>query len=388
MDENNIVYDCLRGCLSVKREDGSTSCRYKKGCCKLGVFDWLEDIPEDQGKSIFEVRFKSTRKGYYKNETGGTIKEGDLVVVEAVNGHDLGIVTLCGPVVIAQLKRHNIDLTSLMELRKIFRKAKTTDIDKWQDAIAKEHKTMIRSRQIAADMRLNMKIGDVEFQGDGTKAIFYYIADERVDFRQLIRSFAEEFKIRIEMKQIGARQEAALIGGLGVCGQELCCSRFMSEFKSITTQAARIQDLSLNPQKLAGQCSKLKCCINYEAAGYLDAHTNIPNIDGPLETEEGPIYLVKTDTLKGIMWFSFEKDSMINMFPLESAKVKEIIGQNKRGVKAKSITPNGGSKSAEFMSGVEEESISRFDEKDNGSRNSKKRHNRGNRKRGSSNGKK
>ena len=388
MDENNIVYDCLRGCLSVKTEDGSTNCIYRKGCCKLGVFDWLEGIPEEQVKEIFEVRFKNTRKGYYKNSTGVPLKEGDLVVVEAVNGHDLGIVTLCGPVVIGQLKRHNIDLPNLGELRKVFRKAKTLDIEKWQDAIAREHKTMIRSRQIASDMKLNMKIGDVEFQGDGTKAIFYYIADERVDFRQLIRSFAEEFKIRIEMKQIGARQEAALIGGLGVCGQELCCSRFMSEFKSITTQAARIQDLSLNPQKLAGQCSKLKCCINYEAAGYLDAHTNIPNINGPLETEDGPIFLVKTDTLKGVMWFSFEKDSMINMFSIEAAKVKEIIGLNKRGVKAKNITSKNGSKSAEFMSGVEEESISRFDERDNGSRNSKRRQNRGNRKRGNSNGKK
>jgi len=387
MDENNITYDCLRGCISVKREEGGIDCKYKKGCCKLGVFDWLEGIPEDRANEIFEVRFKNTRKGYYKNNTSGSLKEGDLVVVEAVNGHDVGIITLCGAVVIAQLKRHNIEFGNLEELRKIFRKAKPIDIDKWQDAISREHKTMIRSRQIAADMRLNMKIGDVEFQGDGTKAIFYYIADERVDFRQLIRSFADEFKIRIEMKQIGARQEAALIGGLGVCGQELCCSRFMSEFKSITTQAARIQDLSLNPQKLAGQCSKLKCCINYEATSYLDAHTNIPNIDKPLETEDGPIYLVKTDTLKGVMWFSFEKDSMINMFPLLSAKVKEIIGQNNRGVKAKSITSKEEAKSSEFMSGVEGDSISRFDEKEGENRNPKKRHNKGNRKRENGNGK-
>jgi len=388
MNENNIIYDCLRGCVSIKREDGGTDCVYRKGCCKLGVFDWLDGITEEQIKDIFEVRFKNTRKGYYKNSTGGPLKEGDMVVVEAINGHDVGIITLCGPVVIAQLKRHNIDPPNLEELRKIFRKVKSSDTDKWQEGIAREHKTMIRSRQIAADMKLNMKIGDVEFQGDGTKAIFYYIADERVDFRQLIRSFAEEFKIRIEMKQIGARQEAALIGGLGVCGQELCCSRFMSEFKSITTQAARIQDLSLNPQKLAGQCSKLKCCINYEATTYLDAHAGIPNINGPLETEDGPIYLVKTDTLKGVMWFSFEKDSMINMFPLDAAKVKEIMGMNRRGAKAKNVTSKNESKSAEYMSGVEEESISRFDEKENGKHNSRRRRNKGNRKRGNSDDKK
>ena len=387
MDENNIKYDCLRGCVSVVDEEGKTHCTYKRGCCKLGVFNWLEGIPEDQLKDIVEVRFKNTRKGYYKNSTDNALKEGDLVVVEAVNGHDVGIVTLCGPVVIAQLKRHNIDLATLEELRKVFRKVKPLDVDKWQDAISREHKTMIRSRQIAADMRLNMKIGDVEFQGDGTKAIFYYIADERVDFRQLIRSFADEFKIRIEMKQIGARQEAALIGGLGVCGQELCCSRFMSEFKSITTQAARIQDLSLNPQKLAGQCSKLKCCINYEAASYMDAHTNIPNVNAPLETEDGFIYLVKTDTLKGIMWFSFEKDSLINMFPLEVTKVKEIMSMNKKGIKAKNISFKENSKSSEFMSAVGEDSISRFDDKE-GNRNSRKRPNRGKRRGNNNNVKK
>ena len=388
MDTVNIKYDCLRGCVSTLQKEGGVYCRYKKGCCKLSVFDWLENIPSDVAKEIFEVRFKNTRKSYYRNDTGLSFKEGDMVVVEALNGHDLGIVTLCGPVVVPQLKRHNVDPTTVGDMRKIFRKAKSSDIEKWQEAISREHKTMIKSRQISAELGLNMKIGDVEFQGDGTKAIFYYIADERVDFRQLIRSLADEFRIRIEMKQIGARQEAALIGGLGVCGQELCCSRFMSEFKSITTQAARIQDLSLNPQKLAGQCSKLKCCINYEAATYLDAHTSMPNISTPLETEEGTIFLVRTDTLKGIMWFSFEKDSMTNIFPLNISKVKEIMSMNRKGVKAKNVVPGENSKSPEFMSAVGEDSISRFDNKDDEKQNSKKKHHRGNRRRGGNQGQK
>ena len=388
MDTVNIKYDCLRGCVSSPLKEGGIHCRYKKGCCKLSVFDWLENIPSDVAKEIFEVRFKNTRKSYYRSDTGISFKEGDLVVVEALNGHDLGIVTLCGLVVVSQLKRHNVDTANVGDLRKIFRKAKSSDIEKWQEAISREHKTMIKSRQISADLGLNMKIGDVEFQGDGTKAIFYYIADERVDFRQLIRSLADEFRIRIEMKQIGARQEAALIGGLGVCGQELCCSRFMSEFKSITTQAARIQDLSLNPQKLAGQCSKLKCCINYEAATYLDAHTSMPNINTPLETEDGMIFLVRTDTLKGIMWFSFEKDSMTNMFPLNIAKVKEIMSLNRKGIKAKNVVPGESSKSPEFMSAVGEGSISRFDNKDDEKQNSKKKHHRGNRRRGGNQGQK
>jgi cell fate regulator YaaT (PSP1 superfamily) len=211
-----------------------------------------------------------------------------------------------------------------------------------------------------------MKIGDVEFQGDGTKAIFYYIADERVDFRQLISNFAEEFKIRIEMKQIGARQEAGLIGGVGVCGQELCCSRYMSDFQSITTQAARSQDLSLNPQKLAGQCSKLKCCINYEAATYIDAQTSMPYVREPLDTEDGPAYLVKTDTLKGIMWFSYEQNSMTNMFPVDAFRVKEILRMNARGVKCESLMPDVEAKSPEFVTAVGDDSISRFDDKGQG----------------------
>lgn len=383
MDTQNIKYDCTRGSITERTPEGELKCVFQSCCCKLSVFDWLKDIPDELTQDIFEVRFKNTRKLYFKNTSGISIQVGDLVVVEATNGHDVGIVTLNGPVIIPQLRRNNIDIKTY-EFKKIFRKAKMLDIERWQEAIAREHKTMIRARQLAASLNLNMKIGDVEFQGDGTKAIFYYIADERVDFRQLIRLFADEFRIRIEMKQIGARQEAGLIGGIGVCGQELCCSRYMSDFQSITTQAARTQDLSLNPQKLAGQCSKLKCCINYEAPTYIDAHINIPQVRGPLETEEGLIYLVKTDTLKGVMWFSYEQNSMTNMFPLSADKVKEIIKLNKRGVKVSNVNEKKQEKSPEFMSAVGEDSISRFDEKNSDRNRHPKRGNssRNNRKRG------
>jgi len=380
MDTNDIKYDCSRGSITYRNPEGELKCEFNPGCCKLSVYDWLKDIPDEITREIFEVRFKNTRKLFFRNSSGQTIIPGDIVVVEAANGHDVGIVTLTGPVILPQLRRNGIDINSY-EFKKIFRKAKALDIERWQDAISREHKTMIRSRQIATSLNLNMKIGDVEFQGDGSKAIFYYIADERVDFRQLIKLFAEEFRIRIEMKQIGARQEAGLIGGIGVCGQELCCARYMSDFQSITTQAARTQDLSLNPQKLAGQCSKLKCCINYEAAAYIDAHINIPQVRGPLETEDGPAFLVKTDTLKGVMWFSYEQNSMTNMFPLNAEKVREVIKLNRKGVKVANINPRKEGKSPEFLSAVGEESISRFDDKGsdrprNGKRNKGGKNNR------------
>jgi cell fate regulator YaaT (PSP1 superfamily) len=276
------------------------------------------------------------------------------------------------------MKRHNLDYRTY-EFRKIYRKAKALDIERWQEAISREHTTMIRSRQIAADMGLNMKIGDVEFQGDGTKAIFYYIADERVDFRQLIKVFAEQFRIRIEMKQIGARQEAGLIGGLGVCGRALCCSNYISSFHSITTQAARCQDLSLNPQKLAGQCSKLKCCINYEAAVYSEAHGKMPHVNAPLELEDGDAYLVKTNVLKDTMWFSYEKGSMTNIIPLNSQEVRSILHQNRKGIKAPSIKESApAEKVNEFVTAVGDDKIDRFDKdkkrKGNGNGNSKKHH--------------
>lgn len=374
MDKENIIFDCSRGCSTERTNEGELRVGFKPGCCKLGVFDWLEGVPEELTKELFEVRFKNTRKSFYKNTSGQVLAVGDIVTVEAANGHDVGIITLSGPVILAQLRRNNVDFKTA-EFKKIYRKAKTLDIERWQEAIAREHKTMIRSRQIATSLNLNMKIGDVEFQGDGTKAIFYYIADERVDFRQLIRLFADEFKIRIEMRQIGARQEAGLIGGIGVCGQELCCARYMSDFKSITTQAARCQDLSLNPQKLAGQCSKLKCCINYEAAVYTDAHSNMPFVKNPLETDDGLAYLVKTDILKGLMWFSYDQNSMANTFPLDAERVKEIIKLNRRGIKVPNLNPTN-DKAPEFKSAVGEGSISRFDEMSRSKQRNKNRRNK------------
>ena len=370
-------YDCSRGCEVERTPIGELKVRYNMRCCKLSSYDWMDGIHQSRYSDLYEVRFKNTRKLFFRNTSGQIIKSGDLVVVEAQNGHDLGIVTLEGPVVLEQLARHRID-PETYEFRRIYRKAKILDIERWQEAISREQKTMIRSRQLAARLGLDMKIGDVEFQGDGTKAIFYYIADERVDFRQLIKDFAEEFHIRVEMKQIGARQEAGLIGGLGVCGRALCCSNYMSDFQSITTQAARCQDLSLNPQKLAGQCSKLKCCINYEASTYVDAQKQLPEVRGPIELEDGPAWLMKTDILRGIMYFSYEQGSLANLYPLPASLVREILSENRKGNKPSSLQDRGPAVQSEFISAVGDDSITRFDEQ-------KKRNKGGNRRRGGRN---
>ena len=378
----NVRYDCSRGCvISGNEEAGVEEIRYRQGCCKLEVYDYLKGIGQEQYNSLFEVRFKNTRKGFYVNASGQTIKTGDLVVVEAQTGHDLGIVTLEGPIVARQMKCRGVDSEKTV-FRKIYRKAKTYDIERWQDAIAREQETMIRSRVLAANLGLEMKIGDVEFQGDGTKAIFYYIADGRVDFRQLIKYFAEEFHIRVEMKQIGARQEAGLIGGLGICGRELCCANYITEFKSITTSAARVQDLSLNPQKLAGQCGKLKCCLNYEVSTYMDAHSRIPKVSEPLEFEDGLAYLVKTDILAETMYFSYEKGSLTKMYPLPASEVREIIMMNRNGQKPETLLPDVEPTAPEFVTAVGDDSISRFDEA-----RKKKRKNKGNRNKGNRNNK-
>ena len=354
-------YDCSRGCVVGHADNGEVNCTYRQGCCKLEVYDWLKGISQEQYKDYFEVRFKNTRKGIYRNTSGQSIKTGDLVIVEAATGHDLGIVTLEGPIVAHQMKCKKIN-PETYEFKKIYRKAKQFDIEKWQEAIAREHEVMIRSRQIAEELELEMKIGDVEFQGDGTKAIFYYIADGRVDFRQLIKVFAEEFRIRIEMKQIGARQEAGLIGGLGVCGRELCCSNYISTFQSITTSAARVQDLSLNPQKLAGQCGKLKCCLNYETAAYMDAASRIPKVHNPLEFQDGLAYLMKTDILREIMYFSYDPQSLANLYPLYAEEVWDIIKMNRNGHKPESLKADVAPAAPEFVTAVGDDSISRFDE--------------------------
>lgn len=360
--KDKITYDCLRGCKIITTPEGERDIQYDYRSCKLSVFNWLSQVYQDEYNSLFEVRFKNTHKCVYKNSTGQRIKAKDIVVVEAQNGYDVGIVTLSGPNVAMQLKRDRIDYRNY-EFRQIYRKARPADIERWQEAIAREHSVMIRAREIAASLNLNMKIGDVEFQGDGTKAIFYYIADERVDFRQLIKVFAEEFRIRIEMRQIGARQEAGLIGGIGVCGQELCCARYMNDFQSITTQAARCQELSLNPQKLAGQCGKLKCCINYEAPAYMDAQQRMPRVTEPLQLEDGEAFLMKTDILGRKMWFSYDKSNFSNLYSLSSREVREIIHLNREGKKGRSLMAEQQINAAEpeFKSAVGEESITRFD---------------------------
>ena len=361
MDNNeNIQFDCSRGCTVTRNEKDELNCTYRRGCCKLEDYDWLQGVTQNQFADIFEVRFKNTRKGFYVNASNQSIKMGDMVIVEAQSGHDLGIVTLEGPLVGRQMRCKGLD-PETVELKKIYRRAKQLDIEKWQEAIAREQETMIRARQIAVELGLEMKIGDVEFQGDGTKAIFYYIADGRVDFRQLIKVFAEEFRIRIEMKQIGARQEAGLIGGLGVCGRELCCANYITNFKSITTAAARCQDLSLNPQKLAGQCGKLKCCLNYEVATYMDAQARLPKVSEPLDFEDGLAYLVKTDILRGIMYFSYEKGSLANIYPLDASEVREIIKMNRNGVRPESLKTEPEPEIPEFITAVGDDSISRFE---------------------------
>ena len=371
----SIQFDCFRGCtVSTDDSTGEADIRYRRGCCKLEVYDTLKGIAQEQFNDIYEVRFKNTRKGFYVNASGQSVKTGDLVVVEAATGHDLGIVTLEGPVVGRQMRCKGVDPASA-ELKKIYRRARPFDIQRWQEAIAREQDTMIRARVLAANLGLEMKIGDVEFQGDGTKAIFYYIADGRVDFRQLIKDFAEEFHIRVEMKQIGARQEAGLIGGLGVCGRELCCANYITEFKSITTAAARAQDLSLNPQKLAGQCGKLKCCLNYEVQAYLDAQSHLPRVNEPLEFQDGQAWLVKTDILAQTMYFSYEKGSLSQVYPLSAEEVRDIQAMNRSGEKPATLQQEQVS-TPEFVSAVGDGAINRFDPE-------KKKKHRKNRKHGS-----
>jgi cell fate regulator YaaT (PSP1 superfamily) len=304
------------------------------------------------------------------------LSQGDIVAVEANPGHDIGIVTLTGDLVMEQMKKHKAT-TINGELRKIYRKAKQNDIDKWKEAISLEHETMIRSRQIAQELNLNMKIGDVEYQGDRTKAIFYYLADDRVDFRQLIKVLADTFRIRIEMKQIGARQEAGRIGGIGPCGREICCASWMCNFVSVTTNSARYQDISLNPQKLAGQCGKLKCCLNYEVDTYLDAQKDFPPTNVPLEIESGTYQYQKADIFKRIYWYSKVGDKSGNFIPVSVDRVKEIVKDNKKGQKAGLLgeitEPKAAVPEMVFEAGSDRDTLTRFDKQ-----NKQKRKNRGN----------
>ena len=341
---------------------------------QLNTYDWLYDIPGNTDKTdLVEVQFKNTRKGYYHNVNNIDLKKGDIVAVEATPGHDIGVVTLTGQLVKLQIKKAN--LKSADDIKRIYRIAKPVDMEKYREAKSREHDTMIQSRQIAKDLGLQMKIGDVEYQGDGNKAIFYYIADERVDFRQLIKVLAETFHVRIEMKQIGARQEAGRIGGTGPCGRELCCATWMKNFVSVSTNAARIQDISLNPQKLAGMCAKLKCCLNYEADDYVEARRKLPSKEIVLQTKDSDYYLVKSDILTGLVTYSTDKNTMSNVDRISFDRAHEIINMNKRGEKPLSLTNDGKPKRdnrpADLLA---EADISRFDKskkkkKNNNSRN-------------------
>jgi len=317
------------------------SCGTSDGCNKLSVFDWLGNmnLPEGQNRfDIVEIRFKNSRKEFFRNTNSLNINVGDVIAVESNSGHDIGTVSLTGELVKLQLKKHNVNFDS-EEIKKIYRKAKQLDIEKWREAQSLEINTMYRARTIALNLGLQMKLSDVEYQGDKSKAIFYYTADARVDFRELIKLLADEFKVRIEMKQIGARQEASRLGGIGSCGRELCCSSWLTDFRTVSTSAARYQQLSLNPLKLAGQCGKLKCCLNYELDSYLDALKEFPEMDGKkLQTKKGDAFLQKTDIFKRTMWFSYRSDPGV-FIPLDLKTVHSILELNSKGEMPEALTP-------------------------------------------------
>ncbi len=362
-NNGNCKLDMGRGCLFCNggTEAEAVIC---EGCFKLHETDWLSAYPDNAPTDIFEVRFKNTRKSYYKNVNNLPLKKGDIVAVEASPGHDIGIISLTGDMVARQMKRVGFNPFN-GEFKAIYRKAKPYDLEKWQEAIAMEHETMIRSRQIAKELNLDMKIGDVEYQGDRIKAIFYYIADGRVDFRELIKVFASEFGIKVEMKQIGARQEAGRIGGLGSCGRELCCASWISSFSSVTTGAARTQDISLNPQKLAGQCCKLKCCLVYELDAYIDARKSLPRVHEPLQAQDGEYYLVSSDVLRRVMNFSTVPGAAIGTIQIPASKVREVIEMNRKGNKPETLAgmlPHAPKEEEpDFVNMVGEDSITRFD---------------------------
>ncbi len=306
---------------------------------KLNTFDWLCDLPEAQSSTDYvEVQFKNTRKGYYLNSNKIPLVKGDWVAVESMPGHDIGVVTLTGQLVLKQMKKAHYRFDQ--EVRRVYRKARPADMEKYEAAKAKEHETMLKSRKIAEELHLEMKIGDVEYQGDGNKAIFYYIADGRVDFRELIKVLADTFRVRIEMKQIGARQEAGRIGGIGPCGREMCCSSWMTNFVSVSTAAARYQDLSLNPQKLAGQCAKLKCCMNYETDMYVEAQKSIPPKNTTLETKDATYYQVKADVFKRTVTYSTSKDTLANVETIPVERAFKIMALNKQGLRVDSLSEN------------------------------------------------
>lgn len=355
-----------RGCNREPKLYEKNEHIYSHGCSKLDSFDWLKDIvvPENQKPfDCIEVRFKNSRKEFYRNTAGIRFQVGDIVAVESSPGHDVGIVCLAGEVVRYQMIKKNVDYRS-EEISRVYRKARTSDIEKWTAAVSLENDTMFRARAIAAELNLEMKINDVEYQGDGTKAIFYYTAEERVDFRELIKVLAEQFKVRIEMKQIGARQESSRLGGIGTCGRELCCSSWLTQFKSVTTNTARLQQLSLNPQKLAGQCGKLKCCLNYEYDVYRDALKEFPRQDIVLKTRKGEATYQKTDVFRKIIWYSYVNDPA-NLMAIPVNRAFEIINLNNKGKfpdKLEDFSQKVERK-VEFENVVGQDDLNRFDRK-------------------------
>lgn len=351
MDKDFQTTPCLRGLCA-------------KGCGRsdhqLNTYDYLADMPgNDQWTDLVEVQFKNTRKGYFHNENHLPLEKGDMVAVEASPGHDIGVVTLTGQLVPLQMKKANLKPGT--EIRRIYRKARQADLDKYEEAKAREQDTMIRSRQIAKSLELNMKIGDVEYQGDGNKAIFYYIADARVDFRKLIKVLAEEFHVRIEMKQIGARQEAGRIGGIGPCGRELCCATWMKNFNSVSTAAARFQDIAPNPQKLAGQCAKLKCCLNYEADTYVEAFKKLPPRDVQLETADATYFFFKADILALQVTYSTDKRLAANLVTIPAERAHQVIEMNKAGEKPIALDEEMHQEVKRPVDLVEQEDLTRFD---------------------------
>jgi cell fate regulator YaaT (PSP1 superfamily) len=338
---------CSSGCGTEKNGipagcNNNGSCGTTGGCNKLTVFDWLGNMRLPEGQKSFdivEVRFKNSRKEYFRNTNNLSLQVGEPIAVEATSGHDIGTVSLTGELVKLQLKKRNINFDS-EEIKKIYRKAKQGDIDKWKEAQSLEVDTMYRARTIALKLGLEMKLSDVEYQGDKSKAIFYYTADARVDFRELIKVLADEFKVRIEMRQIGARQEASRLGGIGSCGRELCCSTWLTDFRTVNTSAARYQQLSLNPLKLAGQCGKLKCCLNYELDSYVDALKEFPDLDGKkLQTKKGDAFLQKTDIFKRMLWFSYRSEPGV-FIPLTIEAVKSILEDNAKGELPEALIPS------------------------------------------------
>ncbi|HEY4539536.1 MAG TPA: regulatory iron-sulfur-containing complex subunit RicT [Faecalibacter sp.] len=338
------------------------------GCGKLSVFDWLSNMKLPNGQQPFnfvEVRFKNDRKFYYKNENGISLNVGDIIAVEGTPGHDIGIVTLTGELVRIQMKKKNLSWEA-EDVKKVYRKANQKDIETWQEFRDKEKQTMIDARIMAKKLDLEMKICDVEYQGDGAKVTFYYTAEGRVDFRQLIKDYAGKFGVRIEMKQIGYRQEAAKIGGIGSCGRELCCSTWLTDFRSVSTAAARYQQLSINSQKLAGQCGKLKCCLNFELDSYLDALNHFPSIESKFETEKGFAHCVKIDVFKKEMWFAYEKGSVL-WYKFSIEDVQEFLEINKAGKKTDSLeelAKNVVDTKPNFADVIEENSLERFERKE------------------------